>query len=177
MRVPLGHMAAVMAAFSLSAGPAAAQTAAGSEAASFNERFEGRWDGGGNVVLSNDPRDPVNVSCTVNGQGNAQQIAISGTCRAAVIFGREIAANLTYDPASDRYVGTYVGSKAGPARLEGRRSGDTVTLNVTYAQPVGSDRSAVMTIRHQGGNQFSLTVTDDLGQGPQPTTQLAFAQR
>ena len=151
--------------------------AAAVEATEFNERFDGSWRGGGNVALSNDPSDPISVNCTVSGEGDAQKIAIGGTCRAAIVFGREIAANLTYDPASDRYVGTYIGSKAGPARLEGRRSGDTVTLNVTYAQPVGPDSSAVMTIRHQGGNQFSLTVTDDLGQGPTSTTQLSFSQR
>jgi hypothetical protein len=153
--------------------------AAATDSASFNQRFEGRWSGGGNVILSNNPDDPMNVSCTVTGQGNSQQIAIGGTCRAAVIFGRQIGANLTYDPGTDSYTGTYIGSKAGPARLEGRRSGDTVTLNVTYAEAVGPDRSATMTIRHQGGNQFSLTVTDTLvaGQGPKPTTQLSFTKR
>lgn len=161
----------------LALGLGAWAAAAATDSASFNERFEGRWKGGGNVVLSNDPNDPMNVSCTVTGQGNAQQIAIGGTCRAAVIFSRAISANLTYDAGSDRYVGTYIGSKAGAARLVGRRSGDTVTLDVTYAQPVGPDNKATMVIRHQGGNQFSLTVTDDLGQGPKPTTQLSFAQR
>lgn len=172
-------LAASLAGAAVGLGLGALTAAAATDAASFNERFEGSWRGGGNVVLSNDPNDPMNVSCSVTGQGNAQQIAIGGSCRAAVIFSREIAANLTYDPGSDRYTGTYVGSKAGPARLVGKRSGDIVTLDVTYAQPVGPDNKATMTIRHQGGNQFSLTVTDTLveGQGPKPTTQLSFAQR
>lgn len=166
-----------LAALSIGVGIGAWTAAAAPDTASFNQRFEGRWSGGGNVILSRNPNDPMNVNCTVTGQGDAQRIVIGGSCRAALIFSREIGANLTYDPGSDRYTGTYVGSSKGPAQLSGRRNGDVVTLNVTYAEPVGPDRSAVMTIRHQGGGQFSLTVTDDLGQGPKATTQLSFAQR
>jgi hypothetical protein len=153
-------------------------TASQLAAAAFHERFEGQWQGTGTVQRSVDPA-PRRVSCGVAGQATEQQITIGGTCRAAVIFTREIAANLTYDPATGRYVGTYIGSQAGPARLEGTRQGDTINLNVTYAQPVGTDANARMIISHAGGNQFSLTVMDQLepGQPEIATTQLTFTQR
>jgi hypothetical protein len=71
------------------------------------------------------------VSCGVAGQVTEQQIAIGGTCRAAVIVTREIAANLTYDPATGRYVGTYIGSQAGPTRLEGARATRSISTSPT----------------------------------------------
>lgn len=174
MRILLTTTVAGVLALSMAPGAAQAQTAA----AAFHDRFEGRWQASGTVHRSVDP-SPRRVTCGVTGQASERQVAIGGTCRAAVIVTRAISANLTYDPASDRYVGTYVGSQAGPARLEGTRSGDTINLNVTYAEPVGPDRNATMVIRHGGGNQFTLTVIDQLaeGQPAQPTTQLTFAQR
>ena len=155
-------------------GIAAAQLAA----AAFHDRFAGSWQASGTVQRSVDPA-PRRVTCGVDGQASERQIAIAGTCRAAIIVTRQISANLSYDPGNGRYVGTYVGSQAGPARLEGARQGDTITLNVTYAQPVGTDANARMIIRHAGGNQFSLTVMDQLepGQSEIATTQLTFTQR
>jgi hypothetical protein len=174
MRIVTAMLAAGGVALAVWPGAAAAQLAA----AAFHERFAGQWQGTGTVQRSVDPA-PRRVSCGVAGQASERQIAIGGTCRAAVIVTREIAANLTYDPATGRYVGTYVGSQAGPARLEGTRSGDTLHLQVTYARPVGVDANARMAIRHTGGGQFSLTVMDQLepGQPEVATTQLTFTQR
>jgi hypothetical protein len=87
-------------------------TASQLAAAAFHERFAGQWQGTGTVQRSVDPA-PRRVSCGVAGQATEQQIASGGTCRAAVIVTREIAANVTYDPATGRYVGTYIGSQAG----------------------------------------------------------------
>jgi hypothetical protein len=114
--------------FALAAWPGT--TASQLAAAAFHERFAGQWQGTGTVQRSVDP-GPRRVSCGVAGQATEQQIAIGGTCRAAVIVTREIAANLTYDPATGRYVGTYIGSQAGPTRLEGARATRSISTSPT----------------------------------------------
>jgi hypothetical protein len=174
MRTLSAMLTSGLLASAMGAGTAVSQIAG----AAFHDRFEGRWQATGTIQRTVDPA-PRRVTCGVTGQATERQIAIGGTCRAAVIVTRAISANLTYDPASGRYVGTYIGSQAGPARLDGTRQGDTLQLTVTYAQPVGTDNTARMIIQHAGGNQFTLTVMDQLapGQPEVPTTQLTFVQR
>ena len=70
--------------------------------------------------------DPNRVRCTMRGSPSENEVSISGTCRAAVVFSRRISADLRFDPGSKRYSGTYVGSIIGPAQLSGRRQGDAV---------------------------------------------------
>jgi hypothetical protein len=145
---------------------------------SFLERFAARWTGGGTVVRDAD-RNPkrLNVSCSLGQSQGENRIDVNGTCR-ALIFTRPFGARLTYDPASGRYRGTYIGANSGPATLSGKRSGDALNLTVTWNKPVNGDRTARLTIRNNG-RHLAIRLTDKAGPGgPEvTTTDLSFARR
>ncbi len=145
---------------------------------SFLQRFNARWTGGGTVVRDAD-RNPkrLNVSCSLGQSQGENQIDVNGTCR-ALIFTRPFGAKLTYDPASGRYRGTYIGANSGPATLSGKRSGDALNLTVTWNKPINGDRTARLTIRNDGRN-LAIRLTDKAGpNGPEmTTTDLSFARR
>ena len=117
------------------------------------------------------------MTCTLNGQPSANAVSMSGEC-GAFIFSKRISADLTFDPGSGRYSGTYVGSSIGPAGLSGKRSGDSVVLTITWPQPVNGDTKATMTIRNSGNGQLAITVTDEVEPGgpSAEVTQLALNQ-
>lgn len=131
--------------------------------ADYLTRFDGRFSGSGTVQRDVDPQ-PRRVSCRIDGrQSGPDALSLSGSCRAAVIFTREIGADIRYDPGSDRFTGIYRGSTTGPAQLSGGRlRGDTLTMALTYAQPIYGDRDAVMTIVNAGNGRFTMTVSDEV---------------
>lgn len=143
----------------------------------FLNRFEGNWKGSG-LVARNEADNTNKVSCTMTGNPSASGVSMSGTCRAAVIFTRQISADIRFDPGSGRYTGTYVGSSIGPASLSGKRQGDAVVMTITWPKPVRGDTKATMTIRNPGNGQLAITVTDEVSPGG-PTaqvTQLSLSQ-
>ena len=58
--------------------------------------------------------------------------------------------DVTYDPASDSYGGTYKGEMDGLAQLSGKRKGDGVEFQVAWPEVLNGDRSATMTISSSG---------------------------
>ena len=142
----------------------------------FLNRFQGSFSGTG-LVQRNAQEDPSQVTCTLNGQPSANSVSMSGEC-GAFIFSKRISADLTFDPKSGRYSGTYVGSSIGPAGLSGKRSGDSVVLTITWPQPVNGDTKATMTIRNSGNGRLAITVTDEVEPGgpSAEVTQLALNQ-
>jgi hypothetical protein len=127
----------------------------------FVQRFDGSWRGSG-TVQENFESSTHNISCRMTGQGQGTAIDVSGSCRAAVIFTRQIGASVRFDPATGLYTGTYVGSPTGPARLVGKRQGDTMHLNVTWAKPINGDREAQMIIVNSG-TRLRIVITDKVG--------------
>ena len=153
---PLRSLALALGAF-LAAAPAQSQEA------DFLSRFEGKFSGSGKVSR-NETENPTTVRCTMKGQVSANTVSMSGTCRAAVIFSRKISAQLRVDE-SGNYTGTYIGSSIGPARLSGKRRGDSVNLTITWPKPVRGDTTAQMTIRNSGSGQLAITITDEVPAG------------
>ena len=123
---------------------------------SFLDRFSGSWSGTAKVI---DNDRPMTVDCHVTGKPTNNRIAIRGYCSAG-FASRAISANLTFDPKSGRYSGTYVGDDVGPARLSGRRNGSTVQLTITWPKPVNGDRVAKMTIVNTGNGTLKITLND-----------------
>jgi hypothetical protein len=74
------------------------------------------------------------------------------------VVSRAISANLKVTGA--KYSGTYVGSRTGPAQLNGSRSGSAINLGIRWAKEVNGDRKAQMTVEKRGENGIRLTVTD-----------------
>ena len=136
----------------------------------FLSRFEAQWSGGGKV-LRRANEGPWNVKCTMNQDAGKNAIDIGGTCRAAVFVSKKIGASLTVDPATGIYSGTYIGASEGPARLSGKRSGDTLTLTITWAAPINGDDKATMIIQNPGDGTLQIRVVDKNGAGgPAVTT-------
>lgn len=131
----------------------------------YLDRFKGGWNGTGKVQRGIDS-SPWNVQCTFKGvTPDPNHISIQGTCRAAIIVQREIGVELTYDPASGLYKGTYTGARVGPAQLSGTRTGDAVNLAITWPKPVNGDTRSNLTIRNGGGGTLRITVADNLTPG------------
>ncbi|WP_062116997.1 hypothetical protein [Aureimonas sp. AU40] len=145
--------------------------------ASYFQRFAGSFSGNGTVQREQDS-SPRRVSCSLTGAApSANRLRIDGSCRAAIIVRREIGADIRYDPASQRFAGTYTGSSRGPAQLRnGRLRGDTLTLDLVYPQPVHGDRNAVMTIRNSGNGRFTLTVTDQVDGQSRTTSNVSLSR-
>jgi hypothetical protein len=147
--------------------------------AAFLKRFSSNWSGGGSVVRDADKAPKrINVSCSLDAHQAANDVDVGGTCRAFLLFTRPFGARITYDPASGTYRGTYRGARSGPAALWGRRSGDTVSLTVTWSKPVNGDRTARLSIRNDG-RTLAIRLIDNAGVGgPEvTTTNLVFARR
>ena len=142
----------------------------------FLSRFEGSFSGGG-TVQRNAKENPNQVTCTMTGQPSQTTISMSGKC-GAFIFSKQISARLRFDQASGRYTGTYTGSSIGPAKLSGKRRGDSIVLTITWPQPVNGDTKATMIIRNSGTGRLAITVTDELepGAGSKAVTQIALNQ-
>jgi len=144
----------------------------------FLGRFRGNWSGSGKVQREGNSQ-PRQVTCSVTGSPAENRISAQGNCRAAVIFSRQIGVDLAYDPRSGVYRGTYTGSRIGPARLSGTRSGDTVNLRIEWPRPVNGDTQAAMVIRNDGRGTLRITVADNLTPGGpvQQTSEIVLARQ
>lgn len=150
---------------------------AGAAPDTYLNRFGGQWAGSGMVQASAEEAQH-DVSCTAVGKATDSSVSIDGTCRAYLIFSRNVGASLQLDPASGRYSGTYVGSSIGPAQLSGTRKGDSLLLTVTWPKDVNGDRQSAMTITSTGDNGFAIKIQDRLGpDGPVGTTTALNFQR
>jgi hypothetical protein len=172
---PMRKMAGAAVAFTL-----ACLCLSGAHAAedTFLDRFKGSWTGSGRVQR-NAETSPWQVNCRLTGDTGQDRISIQGNCRAALIIQRQIAANLTYDPRSGDYTGTYIGARVGPARISGTRKGDVVNLRIAWPRPVNGDTQAEMTIQNTGSGVLRIVVRDNLSPGGpvQQTSDLVLRQQ
>jgi hypothetical protein len=135
------------------------------EEENYIARFSGTWAGKGTAIID---AHPIPVNCKVNGgAAGANRISVSGDCSAAVIFGQPISVDLTFDPASGLYKGTYVGDRVGPAKVSGKRKGNVVNFIITWPKPVNGDTRADMKIENTGSGVLRITVTDNQVPGGQ----------
>ncbi|TRC89108.1 hypothetical protein FJV80_10140 [Mesorhizobium sp. WSM4310] len=123
----------------------------------FLQSFKGSFAGKGTVQLTTDVPN-VSVSCSFKSNATSTSLSLDGNCRGLVLVTRAISAKLKV--AGAKYSGVYVGSRTGPAQLNGSRSGDAINLGIRWAQEVNGDRKARMTVEKRGENGIRLTVTD-----------------
>lgn len=125
--------------------------------ADFLRSFQGNFAGRGIVKVTTDA-PTVNVSCTFNSDATSTSLSLDGNCRGLVVVTRAISADLKASGA--KYTGVYVGSRTGPAKLAGSRSGNAINLGISWATEVNGDRKARLTVEKTSGDGMRLTVTD-----------------
>ena len=113
--------------------------------ADFLQSLSGSWTGEGSARRTADS-DPIGINCQVTSNADADSFSFDGSCRALAIIRQTISAELT-NPGGTSYEGVYVGPKGGQSALSGSRQGDTIDLQVAWAQEVNGDNAARMQVR------------------------------
>jgi hypothetical protein len=125
--------------------------------ADFLKSLEGSWAGKGSVKPEADSL-PISVNCKFASDTTDTSMSLDGECTGFVVVSREIGADIKTDGKS--YKGTYIGSRTGPARLVGKRSGNALNLGIRWAKDVNGDRAARLRLEKVGDNGMRLTTTD-----------------
>lgn len=136
----------------------------------------GEWSGKGRVQKNAQSR-PVNVSCAIVGSQEGDEIGFEGECRAMLILKRAIGADITRD--GEHYTGTYTGSNAGVAALDGGPADDgSIVLTMTFPKEVNGDDTATMRIETPNEGSFTITTVDKMATGEDVTTsQITFERK
>jgi hypothetical protein len=144
--------------------PAAARTSE----ADYIGLFKGDWGGSG-VVVNNAKPWPVN--CTAVGVPAANRLAIRASCRVVLVISVNINVDITYNPQSDRYSGTYSAGDM-TAAISGKRNGDTVDFAMTWDKPIDAvgNTSGRLTIVNPGDGGFRLLIDNFKKNGPEERT-------
>lgn len=135
--------------------------AAQASEANFLKRFHGSFSGNGSVKMDA-KADARAISCKMSGTSTATSLDMGGTCSAGMVS-KNISASLRAT-GNGTYSGTYNGVD-GSAPVSGRRSGNTLVLNIRGNKP------ATMRISNTG-NGFALSVVADKIQ----VTQVSLAR-
>lgn len=134
--------------------------------AEFLQTLEGAWSGGGSIRL-NPEDEAMQVSCDFQSGADGAKLVFDGSCRAMVVFSRQIGAEIEHDGSS--YSGVYTGARRGPAQLSGQRAGDALQLSVQWPD----QRSAQMELARLGPDQMQLVTREE---HPETGEQIVTAQ-
>jgi hypothetical protein len=125
--------------------------------ADFLKSIEGKWSGGG-TVLRKIGGENVNVKCSMQSDASESSYSMDGSCRALVVVTRGF--NASVKASGTSYSGTYVGVSGKPSSLSGSREGNTINLDVTWANEMYGDRKATMTIQKVGDDGLRIRTID-----------------
>ncbi len=142
----------IIAGLSLSSAPSVAADEAG-----YLASLQGSLKGSGFAKLRTN-RGAINLTCSFRSVAQKSSLSLSGTCRGLGLVTRQIDARL--DVSGARYRGTYTGAASGPATLSGRRSGETIELQVKWSKEINGDKSANMRIERTRGNGIRILTID-----------------
>ena len=81
------------------------------------------------------------------------------------------------DAGGNNYVGTYTGSKTGPAKLAGTLQGDRLVMTIKWGGLVNGDRTAQMVLERTGPDSFAQIVNDTVEGKKRSTSNFAFVRR
>lgn len=130
---------------------------AGASDAEFLRSLEGQYAGKGQVRLRTD-KDPINVTCSFQSKATPASFSLNGKCRALVLVSRAVGAELVR--SGNSYRGSYIGGGSGPARLAGKRNGNTLNLTINWAKKINGDRRAQLSVAKTDPHGLILTTTD-----------------
>ena len=132
--------------------------AAHADETEFLQSFKGNFAGNGTVQVTRTRRTSVCPAASSPATVPSTSLSLDGNCRGLIVVSRAISANLKV--AGAKYSGVYIGSRTGPAQLNGNRSGNAINLGIRWAKDVNGDRKAKMTVEKRGENGIRLTVID-----------------
>lgn len=133
----------------------------------------GSWRGAGIALVP--PVGEISARCTLTVSASGRNTAFDGVCRKGP-FKRSLTLRLS---SSDgvTYSGTYDGTRAGAARLSGRRKGNKLTLNISWPKPVNGDRVATLVLAAQSNGRLQQQVFDKVDGATVVTSDFTFTRR
>lgn len=137
------------------AGPALAQKT-GDDDVRFLENFDGRFTGTGRLQKAGGTSH--NLNCRFDGERQGTRISLIGRCSTALVFSTTVSIVLAFNPATQRYGGSFREGRGTVAELSGARRGDSLSL--TYTETAESTRPgppATLTIR-RSDNGLALSL-------------------
>lgn len=138
----------------------------------FFDNLSGSWSGSGKAYLSK--YGEISASCRVAINGSETKVAMNGSC-GMLVFRQALGLSIR-NAGGNNYVGTYTGSKTGPATLAGTLQGDRLVMTIKWGGLVNGDRTAQMVLQRTGPNSFAQTVKDRVEGKNRSTSNFAFVR-
>ena len=138
----------------------------------FFDNLSGSWSGSGQAYVAR--YGDISATCRVAITGAETRVAMKGSC-GMLVFRQALGLSIK-NAGGNRYVGTYTGSKTGPARLEGTLNGDRLVMTIKWGGLVNGDRTAQMVLQRTGPNSFAQTVNDRVEGKSRSTSNFAFVR-
>lgn len=141
--------------------------------AKFFDNLSGNWSGSGKAYVAK--YGDISASCRVAITGVQTKVAMNGSC-GILVFRQALGLSIR-SSGGDRYVGTYTGSKTGPATLVGTLRGNRLVMNIRWGGLVNGDRTAQMVLERTGPNTFAQIVNDKVAGVNRSTSRFTFKRR
>ena len=139
----------------------------------FLNNLSGSWAGSGKAYVAK--YGDISASCKVAIKGTEAQAAMNGSC-GMLVFRQSLGLSLK-SVGGNKFVGTYTGSRTGPAQLEGTLRGNRLVMSIKWGGVVNGDRSAQMILERTGTNSFVQIVNDRVGGVNRSTSNFTFKRR
>ena len=114
----------------------------------------------------------ISANCRVAITGAASKVSMNGSC-GILLFRQALGLSIRHI-GGNKYVGTYTGSKTGPATLEGTLTGDRLVMTIRWGGLVNGYRTAQMVLQRTGRNSFAQIVNDTVEGKKRRTSNFAF---
>ena len=148
-------------------------SAAQAAPSNFFDNLSGSWSGSGQAYVTK--YGDITANCRVAISGAETKVAMNGSC-GMLVFRQALGLSIR-NVGGNRYIGTYTGSKTGPAKLDGTLQGDRLVMNIKWGGLVNGDRTAQMVLERTGPNSFAQIVSDKVEGKSRSTSNFAFVRR
>lgn len=138
----------------------------------FFDNLTGSWSGSGKAYVTK--YGEISANCRVAINGTDTKVAMNGSC-GMLVFRQALGLSIR-NAGGNNYVGTYTGSKTGPAKLVGTLQGHRLVMTIKWGGLVNGDRTAQMVLERTGPNSFAQTVNDKVAGKSRSTSRFAFVR-
>ena len=139
----------------------------------FFDDLSGSWSSSGQAYVTQ--YGEISASCRVAITGAETQVAMNGSC-GMLVFSQALGLTIK-NAGGNRSIGTYTGSKTGPAKLDGILRGDRLVMTIMWGGLVNGNRTAQMVLERIGPNSFAQIVNDKVEGKSRSTSNFAFVRR